>query len=140
MSKELCTPVKVWPTKEENIHGIMAVAMLDLDYKITYLKEKMETCPVPDPLYLSRCLHAKRRLEYEVHDSFLVLMESLLHAVKQEKPDWVIQFDKIPPIDGWDPYEKLFEKLNIEAQPTSIPGRYHLIPICRTEYRRTIGG
>ena len=134
MQNEQCTPIKVWPIKEQNIHGIMAVAMLDLDYKVTYLKEKLETCPVPDPLYLSRCLHAKRRLEYEVHDSFLALKDSLLQAVKQDDPNWTIHFDLVPPVDDWDPYKKLFEKLHIEAHPTPMPGRYLLVPICKTEY------
>ena len=137
MPKESLKPKQVWPTKEENIHGIMAVAMLDLDYKVTYLKDKMESCPVPDLQYLEACVYAKRLLEHEVHDSFLMLKDSLLQAVKKENPDWVIHFDKVPPIDGWDPYEKLFKKLNIEAQPTPMPGRYLLLPICKTEYQIT---
>lgn len=137
MPKESLKPKRVWPTKEENIHGIMAVAMLDLDYKVTYLKDKIESCPVPDPQYLEACVYAKRLLEHEVHDSFLTLKDSLLQAVKKENPSWTIHIDLVPPVDGWDPYKKLFEKLHIEAQPTPMPGRYLLLPICKTEYQIT---
>ena len=122
---------QVWPVEERNIHGVFAVARLQLDMKVTWIKEQIES-GVPDPIYLQEWVYAKRKLEHDVYQSLEELRMNLLQAVRIEPP-WSIRFTKIEPVGGWDPYQHIFDKLQLDYSLDIVSNQGLVTPICKTE-------